>query len=766
VTKQEEQRGQEVRGSETNIGGDVKGPVLSGRFDGPVSVYSRSQLEELNDYLAQAIAAYEARMYRHLRPSAAPPDQPYKFLYAFEIEDAPIFFGRDAASKALHETVLQDRMTVLHAKSGAGKTSLLKAGLSPQLIREGRLPVYARAYEDPVQAVKRAIAPPSAGPWSELLPKLSLHEFLGLACKHLSRDTQELVIILDQFEEFFVFWQASDHRQPFVEALASCYENTSLRVRFVIGIRGDYFTQLATFQECLPHIFHNEYYLGAMTRDEAQIAITGPVSRLGQATVYEPVLLENLLEDLARGGIELPHLQIICTQLYRAARGKNELICLAAYEELGSAEGILGGYLNGVLDRLPPVEQELAKEILKELVSSEATKRTLPLDKLQSRLAVDPNELRRALTYLVDERLLHRQNAQGGELYEIAHEYLVGEIKTWFDHENLAVKQAQELLEAEARSWRVLKTLIPRDRVEVLYAQRGKLGELDDDMWECILRSALEVDFSALDWVKLASTISDRLLLEILGEEDIEKRERTARILGQLGNPSFVQPLGAVLEDDAGSVRQAAAKALVKIGPPSVEILIKSLQSTSDDTRFLAVNALGDISSPRAIEPLVAILKNDEEMPSTREAAAKALGSLDGEFATEALIWALRVQVGNVNQTVVDSLGHIGEPAVAPLMRTLKDKNVGIRRAAARALARIGEPAVDLLVHALQYGRRDIRWAAAQTLGEIGDHRAVEPLIAALSDRHEHVRMAAIAALDSIGTPEALKALDALDEPG
>lgn len=131
--------------------------------------YSRSQAEELRNYLERAVAAYEARMYQRVARPAAPSDQPYKFLYAFEIEDADIFFGRYAASERLHQTVLKDRLTVLHAKSGASKTSLLNAGLSPRLIREGRLPVYARAYEDPVRAVKWAIAPTSLGPWSELL---------------------------------------------------------------------------------------------------------------------------------------------------------------------------------------------------------------------------------------------------------------------------------------------------------------------------------------------------------------------------------------------------------------------------------------------------------------------------------------------------------------------------------------------------------------------------------------------------------------------
>ena len=51
-----------------------------------------------------------------------------------------------------------------------------------------------------------------------------------------------------------------------------------------------------------------------MTRDEAQAAITGPVTRLPHPVAYEGALLERLLDDLSRGEVELPHLQIVCTQ--------------------------------------------------------------------------------------------------------------------------------------------------------------------------------------------------------------------------------------------------------------------------------------------------------------------------------------------------------------------------------------------------------------------------------------------------------------------
>src|SRR5205823_3291002 len=115
-------------------------------------IYTRSNSEELKEYLAHAVAAYEARSYQRLFKTPSAGSSPYKFLDAFTIEDASIFFGRDAATQELYNKVVSNRLTVLHAKSGAGKTSLLNAGISPRFIREGCLPLYVRTYEDPILA--------------------------------------------------------------------------------------------------------------------------------------------------------------------------------------------------------------------------------------------------------------------------------------------------------------------------------------------------------------------------------------------------------------------------------------------------------------------------------------------------------------------------------------------------------------------------------------------------------------------------------------
>jgi len=752
-------------------------------------VYTRSQADELRDYLSQAVAAYEARIYQLVARTAVPPSRPYKFLYPFEIEDAGIFFGREVASEELYQIVLKDRLTVLHAKSGAGKTSLLNAGLSPRLIREGRLPVYARAYGDLVLAVKRALVSPSMGPWPEMLGQLTLHEFLRLACVYLGRQTQELVIILDQFEEFFIFWPEQDHRQPFIDALAECYDDRSLSVRSVIALRKDYYSDLATFQHRLPHIFHNEYHLGAMSRGEVQAAIAGPMAELDRPVAYDQNLLNTLLDDLAGSGMEPPHLQIICTRLYEALAEGETAVTLAPYEKLGRAEGILGSYLNDVLDRLPDGGELVAREVLKELVSSEATKRVLGEGTLAARIEADEGELDDVLARLVDARLLRRDRVGGETTYEIAHEYLIEKIRLWIDQADLEFKRLEELLGREVANWRVYGILIPEDRLQLLYPHREQLTGLSDEAWECILHSALEVDFEVLDWASLAGEVGIRLLLSRLDDE--QEGTHAARVLGQLGDPRAVEPLIIALQDEHPSVREAVASVLGEIGDPrAVEPLIIALQDEHPSVREAVASALGEIGDPRAVGPLHITLREDQIIPvledaaralgmlgtaglgplmdalldecwEVRRVAAEVLGELGDPRAVDSLSVALRDKSARVRRSSASALGKLGDlRAIAPLSEALQDRSSHVRSAAVEALARLGgTDVVEVLIHALQNCHADVRQKAAGILVKISDPRIVELLITALQDADPSVRSAAASALGDIGDSRAVNPL-------
>jgi HEAT repeat protein len=176
---------------------------------------------------------------------------------------------------------------------------------------------------------------------------------------------------------------------------------------------------------------------------------------------------------------------------------------------------------------------------------------------------------------------------------------------------------------------------------------------------------------------------------------------------------------------------------------------------------------LGGTKDSRAVEPLIAALKD----PGVQQSAASALGKIKDPRAVEPLIAVLRVENSAFRKTAAKALGAIGTSAVEPLIAALKDANSGVRASAASALGETKDPrAVQPLILTLKDVARDIQENVAQSLGKIGTS-AVEPLIAALKDPDPHVRRNAAWALRDIkgqvGPTIAALAPDAFDQdPG
>ena len=96
-----------------------------------------------------------------------PRAKPYKGVDSYQPEDADLFFGRDHEAARLLATVQGSRFTLLHARSGAGKTSLLNARIIPHLEARGTTPVRILLYDDPIESVRistllQVLPPPQA----------------------------------------------------------------------------------------------------------------------------------------------------------------------------------------------------------------------------------------------------------------------------------------------------------------------------------------------------------------------------------------------------------------------------------------------------------------------------------------------------------------------------------------------------------------------------------------------------------------------------
>ncbi|HMA36537.1 MAG TPA: HEAT repeat domain-containing protein [Chloroflexia bacterium] len=147
-------------------------------------------------------------------------------------------------------------------------------------------------------------------------------------------------------------------------------------------------------------------------------------------------------------------------------------------------------------------------------------------------------------------------------------------------------------------------------------------------------------------------------------------------------------------------------------------------EAGDDDTRAEAAFALGQIGDPRAVEPLIAALRDEDTVVRTE--AAAALGALGDRRAVEPLIRALYDTQWEVRSNAALSLGALGDHrAFAHLLTTLYDANEEVRFWTARALGDLGDPAALPALQQMQQQDRGttpegpIQAAAAQAIASI-----------------------------------------------
>ncbi|MGH7230032.1 MAG: HEAT repeat domain-containing protein [Nitrospiraceae bacterium] len=219
-------------------------------------------------------------------------------------------------------------------------------------------------------------------------------------------------------------------------------------------------------------------------------------------------------------------------------------------------------------------------------------------------------------------------------------------------------------------------------------------------------------------------------LINVLRDPDRAVRTAATHALAAIGETA-VPAVGACLDDPNLTVQEAAAAILSAIGDGRVfDPLIAALNRSDWVVRMHAAQALGRIGDVRAVLPLIPLLQ--DKVKAVRVDAANAL-ALIGQAAVPVLVETLTHQEWLVRLHAVEALGKIKSPdAVEPLLRLMfNDRDAAIRTDAARSLGDIGDPrAVEFLLTAMS--DMDVRQTAVEALGKIGDRRAVPALIAVL----------------------------------
>jgi WD40 repeat protein/DNA-binding SARP family transcriptional activator len=373
-----------------------------------------------DDVAAEVVELQTMRERAQLAGSEAMPACPFKGLASFEVEDAPVFFGREQLVADMIARLTGTRLLGIIGPSGSGKSSAMRAGLLAALA-DGVLPgserwpqALFRPGAQPLAALERATA------------ELPAHE--------------RWIVAVDQFEETFTTCRDAAERAAFVDALVACARDTRRRTLVLVAVRADFYGHCAQFSELSRLLGANQVLVGPMRRHELRRAIELPARRAGLQV--DPELVDALLGDVEGEPGGLPLLSTALLELWQQRDDRR--LTVRAYERSGGVRGAVARLAEGAYERLDGAQREAARRIFLRLAGDGGVRVRVPCGEL-------PGDVHDLLSVLASDRLI---TIGDGEV-EVAHEALLREwprLRAWLD-EDADGRRVQRHLTEAARGW-------------------------------------------------------------------------------------------------------------------------------------------------------------------------------------------------------------------------------------------------------------------------------------------------------------------------
>ncbi len=422
---------------------------------------------------------------------------PYKSLKAFTQDDAYFFHGREELIAEIIEKLQSTSFLPVVGASGSGKSSVVKAGVIPQLLTEGFFDLESEQFkpcqtwvmlpgDNPIAALANTLAPDNPDFLEGVLHLGvdSLVEWLNQQSKSIS------VLAIDQFEELFTLTAETD-RVNFLNLVLDAIEKTKNTFKVIITLRSDFLNECLGMSELAALITKSQVLVASCRLEDKQYRqiIAQPARKVGLEV--EDGLIAILLGELKEGS--LPLLQYALEELWQK-RSRGKLTVKDYQQHIGKLGKFLSSKAQETYDNLSEAEKECAQSIFLSLVflvkeqedSNKDTRRRLPI----SDLLVDKykNVLDSTLQALIEARLIvvsgeennlslvnDKENQQKSDLAVAAVEE---ETVSNQSKDKVTVEIAHEIL---LRDWEALKWWLEKNREK--YRLIKEINQKADD-WE------------------------------------------------------------------------------------------------------------------------------------------------------------------------------------------------------------------------------------------------------------------------------------------
>jgi len=421
---------------------------------------------------------------------------------AFEAGEQEYFFGRDDEIAILTGLVMTRRAALFFAPSGAGKSSLLRAGLIPELERQTtvgrgeRTSTYQKMRVLPILKVSGGIPRDVQQPIANIFifqalislypPEIAADELAGRSLSESlapyfaeseatgvdSASPQEgnarveaTLLIFDQFEELFTHFSERWHdRADFFNQVGQALATyPSLHVLFTM--REDFIAELTPYVGLLPDQLRSRFRLERLQREAALQAVTAPIKRAGRS--FAPGVAEELVDNMRRSQpgikvlanvtkgtafsdyVEPVHLQIVCRQLWEKLPAGQEVITTADVQKFGDVDQALTNFYKATLAKVVALSRLSPRRVRtwfsEQLITPARTRG------LVYRGETETEGLPNSAVDVLNNAYIIRASVRAGDTwYELAHDRLVEPI---LEANRIWITNYQNPLDKATQSW-------------------------------------------------------------------------------------------------------------------------------------------------------------------------------------------------------------------------------------------------------------------------------------------------------------------------
>jgi hypothetical protein len=386
----------------------------------------------------------------------------------FREDERDLFYGRSRETNQLRSVVLASSLVVLYSPSGAGKSSLIHAGLVPTLRKRGATvyPVLRIRPTGNAELHSRITNPyleALAANWvaiadvqqplgrarshaEEMTDIADLAGFVGLLAKvYDATPERPRVLIIDQFEELFTFLPEYWGKRGDVFAQIEGAIRADPGLSVLLSMREDYIAQTDPYAELVSNHLRQRFRIETLREAQALEAIQGPIGGTGRR--FAPDAAETLVQELMqiridRGRtdrrpdtvageyVEPVQLQVVCRRFWDDLPDDVEEITKDHVADYADVDGALMRFYDDAIrgaasTDLRARERKIRAWIGEDLITAGRTRGTSHRD-----AAIKKGVTPGVLNELVNWHLLKTEWRNGSDWYEIAHDRLIDPIRT------------------------------------------------------------------------------------------------------------------------------------------------------------------------------------------------------------------------------------------------------------------------------------------------------------------------------------------------